>query len=106
MPVHNIETAEDFQKILKENPTVVVDWFATWCGPCKAIAPLVVQQSNDEKFKDVFFAKVDVDVVGELAAECGIRAMPTFQLYKNGEKVDELLGANPTKLTELISQGL
>jgi thioredoxin 1 len=43
MPVHNIETEADFDTVLKEHPTVVIDWFATWCGPCKAIAPILVK---------------------------------------------------------------
>ena len=106
MPVHNIETTEDFNKVIKENPAVVVDWFATWCAPCKAIAPKLVDHSNEEQFKDVYFAKVDVDVLDKLALEYGVTAMPTFHLFKNGEKVDELRGANPPALQSLIAKAL
>jgi thioredoxin 1 len=120
-------STEDFNKVIKENPAVVVDWFATWCAPCKAIAPKLVEyvspfppqwalplltrllrpsHSNEEQFKDVYFAKVDVDVLDKLALEYGVTAMPTFHLFKNGEKVDELRGANPPALQSLIAKAL
>ncbi|KAH8681078.1 thioredoxin-like protein [Xylariales sp. PMI_506] len=105
MTVHNIETVEDWKKALEANPVVLLDCFATWCGPCKAIAPLLVKHSNDEKFKDIFFAKIDVDELSDLSQELGIRAMPTFMLFKNGEKASELVGANPNALVSLIEKG-
>ncbi|KAI9151526.1 putative thioredoxin protein [Paramyrothecium foliicola] len=128
MPVHNIETRppvpilshpvcvanafssphsiDDFKKVLSDNETVIIDWFATWCGPCKAIAPVIAKQSNEEQFKDIYFGKVDVDVLGELSAEYGIRAMPTLQLFKKGEKVEELVGPNPNTLNNFLAKGL
>ncbi|OPL20848.1 thioredoxin-like 1-like protein, partial [Mytilus galloprovincialis] len=63
---------------------IVVDFFATWCGPCVQIAP-VYQKLSDE-YSDCIFLKVDVDEVEDVAAESGISAMPTFQCYKNGNK--------------------
>jgi thioredoxin 1 len=77
------------------NNLVLLDCFATWCGPCKVIAPKISEMSNDPKYKDkVEFYKIDVDEVSDVAAELGIRAMPTFLLYKNGEQVEEVVGAN------------
>merc|ERR1711924_291283 len=63
---------------------VVVDFTATWCGPCQMIAPLFGELS--EKNPDVVFVKVDVDENQETAAACGINCMPTFQFYKNGAR--------------------
>lgn len=61
--------------------------------------------SEDPKYKDkIYFAKFDVDAVPELAAELGIRAMPTFIIFKNGEKVEEFLGANPPALLNLLNK--
>ena len=74
---------------------IVLDCFATWCGPCKAIAPEILKFSNSEEYKDkVDFYKVDVDEVPDVAQELGVRAMPTFMFFKNGEKVEEVVGAN------------
>ena len=71
-----------------------------WCGPCKMIAPLFAELS--EAFDDVIFVKVDVDENPETAAMYGVSAMPTFVFIKDGDVVDRLMGANPTRLQEMI----
>ncbi|KAI2618734.1 thioredoxin-domain-containing protein [Hypoxylon sp. NC1633] len=106
MTVHNLGTAEAFKEALKTNNVVLLDCFATWCGPCKAIAPLMVKHSNDEKFKDIFFAKIDVDDLPELSQELGVTAMPTFLLFKDGniEPAEKLIGANPPALAAILTK--
>ncbi|KAI0834097.1 thioredoxin-domain-containing protein [Hypoxylon sp. FL0890] len=106
MTVHNIQTADEFKQAVQNNKVVLLDAFATWCGPCKAIAPIVAKHSNDEQFKDIFFAKIDVDDLPELAQELGITAMPTFLLFKDGEKepAEKLVGANPNTLVEILKK--
>ena len=87
------------------NKLVVLDCFATWCGPCKVIAPEMVKFSNSEQYMDkVDFYKVDVDEVPDVAQELGVRAMPTFMFFKNGEKVDEVVGANVRALEAAIQK--
>ena len=66
--------------------------------------PPPASHSNDEQFKDIFFAKIDVDELPELSQELGIRAMPTFMLFKDGEKAEELVGANPNALVSLLQK--
>lgn len=80
---------------------MVLDCMATWCGPCKVIAPHVVKLSNDT-FPDVTFYKVDVDEVPDVAQELGVRAMPTFVIFKDGEKVGEVVGANAKALEAAV----
>ncbi|KAL2129056.1 hypothetical protein VTI74DRAFT_8284 [Chaetomium olivicolor] len=105
MTVHNIATLEQFKETIAKNPLVILDAFATWCGPCKAIAPQVARWAEDPAFKDkTYFAKFDVDAVPDLAQELGIRAMPTFIFFKDGEKVDEFRGANPPALLNLLKK--
>jgi len=93
-----IQTTEEFNEVIKG--LVVIDFTAAWCGPCKAIAPKFAAMA--EKYTDIKFFKVDVDDLEDVAATAGINAMPTFQVYHNGEKVAEVTGANPTKLEEMI----
>ncbi|KAJ8130225.1 hypothetical protein O1611_g3403 [Lasiodiplodia mahajangana] len=103
MVVHNIETKAAFEEAVKTNQVVIVDAFATWCGPCKAIAPIVAKLSNEEQFKDFFFAKIDVDDLPELSQELGITAMPTFVAFKDGEPSGKVIGANPKAIQDLVA---
>merc|ERR1711937_613323 len=97
-------TKAEFDKILADagDKLVVVDFTATWCGPCQRIAPVFVKLA--EEMPDVVFVKVDVDENEETAGACGIQAMPTFQFYKNGSKVHEFSGASEEKIREAIAK--
>ena len=97
-----VPSAEDMKTLIDCEGLVVVDFFATWCGPCKAIAPNIEQMANEE-FSDVKFLKVDIDQLEELAVEYNITAMPTFKFIKGQKEVDELVGANVEKLKEKIN---
>lgn len=82
---------------------VVVDFFATWCGPCKAIAPIVEKLSDS--VTSVKFYKVDVDELASVAADNGISAMPTFLFYKDGQKRDDLTvrGADRNRIENAVA---
>jgi thioredoxin 1 len=85
-------TLRQYALTLLLKPLVIIDFTATWCGPCKMIAP--VYEKMQEEFPGVVFAKIDVDDNEEATQLCGVTAMPTFQFYKGGQKVGELKGAN------------
>ncbi|KAF4460887.1 thioredoxin domain-containing [Fusarium albosuccineum] len=104
--VHNVRTTEEFKGALKEYDIVAVDFFATWCEPCKAIAPFFAHCYELDKFKNFRFVKVNVDELTELCEELQVRSMPTFQLYRRGEKVGEVQGTDRAELTELLEEGL
>ncbi|KNE64072.1 thioredoxin [Allomyces macrogynus ATCC 38327] len=95
-----VKTAQSFDDTIKGDKLVVVDFFATWCGPCRMIAPKFADLADE--FPGAVFLKVDVDEVPDVASKCGISAMPTFQLYKRGEKVAEVVGADAKALREAV----
>ncbi|RDA92764.1 hypothetical protein CP533_1432 [Ophiocordyceps camponoti-saundersi (nom. inval.)] len=100
MTVTDVKTAQEFEELLKKHPKVAVDFYAEWCGPCKFISPIFNQLS--EQHSDIVFLSVDVDNVESVAQKYGIRAMPTFIMFKDGEKSADLTGANKTGLEEKI----
>mmetsp|Transcript_15552 Transcript_15552/g.44223 ORF Transcript_15552/g.44223 Transcript_15552/m.44223 type:complete len:107 (+) Transcript_15552:1103-1423(+) len=104
MAVIEIKSQAEWDAQMSSNPgkAIIVDFSATWCGPCRMIGPEFVKLSNE--YENVVFLKVDVDQVESVAASCGISAMPTFQVFKDGNKVDELVGASKEKLLDLVKK--
>ena len=82
---------ESFDAALKGNLPVLVDFWATWCGPCRIMAP-VVEKIAEKYAGKVVVGKVDVDENQDLAARYGIMSIPTLMLFKNGQKVDASVG--------------
>ncbi|MCL4123537.1 UNVERIFIED_CONTAM: hypothetical protein GTU68_005729, partial [Idotea baltica] len=92
----------DFDKQLAEagSKLVVVDFYATWCGPCKTISPKIEAMSAE--LSDVVFIKVDVDECEDVSLAYQISCMPTFMFFRNSAKVESFSGANEAKLREVI----
>lgn len=82
----------------------VIDFYANWCGPCKAIAPKFEELSNDQQYNKVKFFKANVDDLNALAAQYSIRSIPTFIILKDGAKVGEVIGADIAKIKNILSK--
>ena len=98
----HINSAAEFEAEIKEG-TVLVDFFATWCGPCKMLSPLLEEIAEENP--NVSVLKIDVDEVGVLAARFGIQSIPTLMLFKNGQRVETRVGyQNKNQLLAFINQ--
>ncbi|MBR1466198.1 MAG: thioredoxin [Bacteroidaceae bacterium] len=85
-------TKDNFSEIVNGGKPVMIDFWATWCGPCRRVAP-VIEQLAQEYEGQAIVGKVDVEEQDELAAQFGIRNIPTVLFLKNGEVVDKVVGA-------------
>ena len=85
-------TSENFESLKNGAQPLVVDFWATWCGPCRMIAPIIAELAKEYDGK-ITVGKCDVEENDELAAEFGIRNIPTILFFKNGQQVDKLVGA-------------
>ncbi len=95
-----IITEQNFEEeVLHSDIPVLVDFWATWCGPCKMLAPTIAQIA-DEKAGVVKVGKVDVDQQPKLAAQFGISSIPTLMVFKNGKVTATSVGARPKSMIE------
>ncbi len=84
-----LEKTEDFEKLIKEG-NVIVDFFATWCGPCKMLSPVLDEVCV--KNTDIKIVKVDIDLFEELTRSHGVMSVPTLEIYKDGQLVRKEIG--------------
>ena len=90
---------ENFNQIIEENPIVVVDFWAEWCGPCRAMNPMIEELSSIYENK-IVFAKLNVDKNPIIPSKYGISSIPTFLIIKNGQVMNSIIGAITQELFE------
>ncbi len=93
--------AEDTLNNMLGYKHVVVDFYASWCGPCMRLTP--VFESLAQKYTDVLFIKVDVDKFDTISSQYGIRSIPAIIYFKAGQKIDQTVGYNPTEIEQKIA---
>ena len=99
-------TDADFDKTVNSDTTVFVDFWATWCGPCKMLSP-VIDGLADRYEGKVLVGKVNTDEQPELAVRFGVMSIPTLIVFKNGEEIDRSVGALPkARLQALLEKHL
>lgn len=101
MSVINITKENIEAEVIGSGQTVLLDFWAPWCGPCRALSP-VIEQIADET-PDIKVGKINVDEQQELASEFGIMSIPTLIVLKNGKAVNKIIGARPkTEILEML----
>lgn len=100
--VTEITSAKQFKSLLEAEKPAFIDFYATWCGPCKMIAPFIEQVSEQEK--NVDFYKLDVDDANlrDVVSQLQISAMPTFIAIKDGQEFNRIVGADPRKIKSTV----
>jgi thioredoxin 1 len=89
-------TDDNFKQFTSQPGLVLIDFWAPWCGPCKRIGPVIEQLSTE--MPNVHFGKLNTDENQMTAATNGVMSIPTLMLYKNGQKVDQIVGAVPKEM--------
>ena len=90
----HINDEKQFDEVIKEG-RVFVDFFATWCGPCQMLAPVIEEMDHAGEFNETKIVKVDVDEAPELAMRYGVQSIPTLLLLDNGKIINSALGYMP-----------
>ena len=104
MPVQEITSDKQFNSVISQNPLVVIDFYAEWCGPCKQIAPNFSALSNQKECSSVKFFKLNIDTVPEIAQLCKVKSIPTFISFKNGKMLNVVNGANMDNIVNMVKQ--
>ena len=99
-------TDSNFNDVISKNKTVLVDFWAEWCGPCRMISPVIEELANEYEGKAII-GKLDVDSNQESSVKYGVRSIPTILTFKDGEIIDRQVGAVPKEtLTNVIDSQL
>ena len=102
--VHHIENDQIISEVLKNEKLVIIDFFATWCGPCQMIAPVLIEL--DKKYNDeIEIYKVNVDENQDSAIRYGVSSVPTLIFFKNGEEIERQVGfMDEEELSKIIDE--
>ena len=101
-----VATNTNFDELLQDSKLVIVDFWATWCGPCRMLSP-ILDEVEEEMPEQIKVVKVNVDDADEIAAQYRIMSIPTLLFFKNGQVVDKTVGAMPKNvLTDKINANL
>lgn len=90
----------DFNTIITSNKLVVVDFFATWCGPCRALSPYIDELATNNHH--ILFAKANIEETPDIANELDVKSLPCVVIFKNGKEINRVVGFNKPKLQAII----
>lgn len=104
MTITHVKELSELKTLINSNGRIAVDFYATWCGPCKRISPEFERLSNDATYQNWTFVKVDVDEAEEITNEFQITQMPTFIFFNEGKMVDRYSDSGLDQLLEKLNK--
>ena len=99
--VPEIKTPEEYSRAL-QNPLVLIDFFASWCPPCKKVTPVFEKWSKEYTTYSFFILDVENEDLEDIVVENKVEALPTFVVYKKGKRIERIKGKNETRLLEYL----
>jgi thioredoxin 1 len=90
--------SKSFDDLLKEKKPLCVDFFATWCGPCQMLHPIIEEMAKEEDEKRFIVAQLDIDKAPKIAAKYQVMSVPTLIIFKNGKEANRMIGAMPKEM--------
>ncbi|KAF8959775.1 hypothetical protein BGZ46_001692 [Entomortierella lignicola] len=102
MTITSITSFDQYQTIINSSKPVVIDFWAKWSTPCKALSPFYAEYSNMKEYSNVEFYKVDIEAQKQISEEAKHRPPPAFIVYKDGKKVMEVTGSNVSELEYML----
>jgi thioredoxin 1 len=102
MAIQTIDSLSVFQELITSGKPVAIDFYAVWCGPCRMISPKFEQWA--QKYTNITFVKVDVDKAQSIATAMEVSAMPTFMFFKDGRKIETVVGADPSQVEAALAK--
>jgi thioredoxin 1 len=102
--VELVEKLSDFKNIIDTNSYVAVDFFASWCGPCKALAPKFNELAKSDTWKNVVFCKVDCSNESEIGDAYAVASLPTILFYKNGKAKYKVVGNDKDAVVQALTK--
>lgn len=107
MPEIELDDKNFEEQVLKSSVPVFVDFWAPWCGPCQTMLPIIEELAKEFDEKSIKIAKLNIDENKSVPGQYGIMSVPTFMIFKNGEMIDQFVGAqSKDSLKERIEQAL
>ena len=92
---------DNFNTSISESPIAVVDFWATWCGPCRALSPFI--DKLEKEFNNITFYKANVEEAESIAEQLGVQNLPCVVFFKDGKEVERVVGNNQAKIKEIIT---